>query len=76
MGSSQDNVAPLRREPREGSIKAESITTAGALGGDGTANGSELLINTVKVNKPKMLRGLTQQGYARCWGIQFPQPQP
>jgi hypothetical protein len=54
-----------------------SIKAVWALGVDGMANICELLLNTVKTSKPKMLTGLTQNGnVTRSWGIQFPQPQP
>lgn len=56
---------------------AASITAVGALGVDGMANIRELPINAVTTNKPKMLKGLTQNGTVTWrWGIQLPQPQP
>jgi len=39
-----------------------SIAAVGALGVDSMANVSELIINAVKMNKPKVLTGLTQKG--------------
>ncbi len=38
-----------------------SITAVGALGLNSMVNESELLINVVKANKPKMLTGLDQK---------------
>ena len=38
-----------------------SIKAVRELGSDGMANTYELLLNVVRKNKPKMLRGLSQQ---------------
>jgi hypothetical protein len=38
-----------------------SIKVVGALGFDGMASKSKLLLNAVKTNKPKMLTGLNQK---------------
>lgn len=49
-----------------------SIKAVEALEFDGMANGSELLINVVKANKPKVLTGLNQKVRDGYGGIQFP----
>ena len=49
-----------------------SIKAVKALEFDGMANGSELLRNVVKANKPKMLTGLNQKVRDGHGGIQFP----
>ncbi len=55
------------RGSREADSSTASIKAVWALGVDGMANLGELLINAVKANKPKMLRGLTQNGtVTRC----------
>jgi hypothetical protein len=51
---------------------AASITAVRALGLNGMVNRSELLINVVNVNKPKMLRGLDQKVSGQVQGFQFP----
>ena len=52
-----------------------SIKAVKALEFDGMANGSELLINVVKANKPKMLTGLNQKVGGRCRGFWTSLPQ-
>jgi hypothetical protein len=65
------------RESCEADSSTASIEAVWALGVDGMANKGELLLNAVKVDKPKMLIGLTQNGNVfRCWGLPVPQPQP
>ena len=49
-----------------------NIKAVEALEFDGMANGSELPINVVKMNKPKMLTGLNQKVCDGHGGIQFP----
>jgi hypothetical protein len=49
-----------------------SIAAVGALGLNGMVNKSELLINVVKANKPKMLTGLDQKVRGQVQGFQFP----
>lgn len=49
-----------------------SITAVRALGSNGMVNICELLINVVKANKPKMLRGLDQKVSGQEQGFQFP----
>ena len=61
--SSRDNVtSPHRggRRPREGSRRLPASRRSGARV-DGRANSGELLINVVRSNKPKALRGLNQK---------------
>ncbi len=46
----------------------------GVLGSGGMANGCELLLNVVKMNKPKTLTGLNQNGaWDGLWVSSFPQ---
>jgi hypothetical protein len=70
VGSSQDNVALLEKitKPR-GNVITTSIKVVGALGFDGMASKSKLLINAVKTNKPKVLTGLNQKGNVMGMGV-------
>ena len=69
VGSFRNNVAPLQRvaEPRGKAITANT-KAVGELEFDGMANTYELLINAVKVNKPKVLTGLNQKVRDVVWG--------
>ena len=45
------------------------------LGWDDMANGSELLRNVVRTNKPKGLKGLAQKGYGQAETLPYRLPQ-
>ncbi len=62
VGSFSNNVTLLQKDNRTvRDMKTASIKAVGVLGFDGTVNSSEPLVNVVKANKPKVLRGLNQK---------------
>src|SRR3954470_8206575 len=74
--SSRDNVTsplPGGRSSREGDRRLPASRRSGARV-DGRANSGELLINVVRSNEPKALRGLNQKVRGQVQGIPLPLP--